>query len=74
MLLKKENEALKQHKQISIYHQILTSAVKYFPLEQKKKFESKKQLIFKNARDFVLEGQWMTSTHTMKNLKTISQL
>lgn len=37
VLFKKENKALKQHKRISIYHQILTSAFNYFPLEQKKK-------------------------------------
>ena len=47
------------------------SAFNYFPLEQKENFEPKKQLILKSTRDFVLEGQWMTSTHAMENLKAI---
>ena len=42
VLLKKENEELKQHKWISIYHQMLTNTVNYFPLEQKGNFEPKK--------------------------------
>ena len=74
MLLKKENEELKQHKRISIYHQMLTSAVNYFPLEQKENFEPKKQLIFKNTMDFLLEGQSMKNTGTMENLKETSLL
>ena len=47
------------------------SAFNYFPLEQKENFEPKKQLILKSTRDFVVEGQWMTSTHATENLKAI---
>ena len=67
MLLKRENKALKQHKRLSIYHKILTSPVECFPLEQKENFEPEKQLIFKNTRDVVLEGQWITNTRTTEN-------
>ena len=67
MLLKRENKALKQHKRLSIYHKILTSSVECFPLEQKENFEPKKQLIFKNTLDVVLEGQWNTNTRTTEN-------
>lgn len=43
MLLEKESKGLKQHKRLLTYHKILTSLVKCFPLEQKEKFEYKKQ-------------------------------
>ena len=53
---------------------MLTSAVNYFPLEQKENFETKKQLIFKNTMDFLREGQSMKNTGTMENLKETSLL
>ena len=67
MLLEKEHKALKQHERLSIYHKILTSSVQCFPLEQKENFEPKRQIIFKNTCDFVLEGQWVTNTRTTEN-------
>ena len=67
MLLKKENKALKQYKKLSIYHKILTSNAECFPLEQKENFKPKIQIIFENARDVVLEGQWITNTSTTEN-------
>lgn len=68
LLLKKENKALKQHKRLSKYHKILTGSVECFPLEQKENFAPKKQIIFKNTRDFVLGGQWITNIFTPENL------
>ena len=38
-LLKKENEVQKQHEWLLIYHQIVTSVVNCFPLEQKDNFQ-----------------------------------
>lgn len=68
MLLKKENKARKQHKRLSKDHKTLMSSVECFPLEQKENFVPKKQIIFKNTRDFVLGGQWITNICTPENL------
>ena len=58
-LLEKENKAQEQNERLLLYHQILTSAPNYFLLDKKQDFVAKKQLIFKNMRDSVLEGFWM---------------
>ena len=58
-LLEKENKAQEQNERLLLYHQILTSAPNYFLLDKKQDFVAKKQLIFKNTRDSVLEGLWM---------------
>ena len=68
VLLQKENKVPEQNKR---YHNILTIVSNYFPLNQKEKFVEKKQLIFKNTRNCVLEGLWMGTTTTTKNMKAI---
>ena len=71
-LLEKENKAQNQNKRLSIYPEILKNAVNYFKFGQKENFIKRKQLIFKNTKHFVLEGQWMMDTITTENLKEIS--
>ena len=71
-LLEKENKAQKQNKRLSIYDEILTNAVDYFLLDQKENFVKRRQIIFKNTRDFVLEAQWNADTITTENLKETS--
>ena len=72
VLLQKENKAQEQSKRLLLYRNILTSTPNYFPLDQKEKFVEKKQLIFKNTRDFVLERLWMGTTTKTENSKAIS--
>ena len=45
-----------------------------FLLDQGENFVEKKHLIFKNTRDFVLEGLWKGTTTTTGNSKAISYL
>ena len=71
-LLEKENKAQKQNKRLSIYDEMLTNAVDYFLLDQKENFVKRRQIIFKNTRDFVLEAQWNADTITTENLKETS--
>ena len=71
-LLEKENKAQKQNKRLSIYDEMLTNAVDYFLLNQKENFVKRRQIIFKNTRDFVLEAQWNADTITTENLKETS--
>ena len=68
VLLQKENKVPEQNKR---YHYILTIVSNYFPLNQKEKFVEKKQLIFKNTRNCELEGLWVGTTTTTKNMKAI---
>ena len=72
VLPQKENKAQEQSKRLLLYRNILTSTPNYFPLDQKEKFVEKKQLIFKNTRDFVLERLWMGTTTKTENSKAIS--
>ena len=72
VLLEKENKAQEQSKRLLLYHQILMSAAYYFPLDQKENFVEEKQLIFKNAGDFVLEGLWMGTNATTENSQATS--
>lgn len=51
-----------------MYDEIFTNAVHYL-LSNKKKIVKRRQLIFKNTRDFVIEGQWMVDTAIMENSK-----
>ena len=71
-LLEKENKAQKQNKRLSIYDEMLTNAVDYFLLDQKENFVKRRQIIFKNTRDFVLEAQWNADAITTENLKETS--
>ena len=71
-LLEKENKAQKQNKRLSIYDEMLTNAVDYFLLDQKENFVKRRQIIFKNTRDFVLEAQGNADTITTENLKETS--
>ena len=64
----------KHNKRLLLYHPILMSAANYFLLHLKENFVEKTQLIFKNMRDFVLEGLWMGTTTTTGNSKAISYL
>ena len=43
-----------------------------FLLDQGENFVDKKHLIFKNTRDFVLEGIWMGTRTTTENVKATS--
>ena len=71
-LLEKENKAQKQNKRLSIYDEMLANAVDYFLWDQKENFVKRRQIIFKNTRDFVLEAQWIGDTITTENLKETS--
>ena len=71
-LLEKENKAQKQNKRFSIYDEMLANAVDYFLWDQKENFVKRRQIIFKNTRDFVLEAQWIGDTITTENLKETS--
>ena len=71
MLLEKENKAQEQNKRLLLYHQILMSAANFL-LDQGENFVEKKHLIFKNTRDFVLEGIWMGTRTTTENEKATS--
>ena len=71
-LLEKENKAQKQNKRFSIYDEMLANAVDYFLWDQKENFVKRRQIIFKNTRDFVLESQWIGDTITTENLKETS--
>ena len=51
-----------------MYHEIFTNAVHYL-LSNQKKIVKRRPLIFKNIRDFVIEGQWMVDTAIMENSK-----
>ena len=71
-LLEKENKAQKQNKRLSIYDEMLANAADYFLWDQKENFVKRRQIIFKNTRDFVLEAQWIGDTITTENLKETS--
>ena len=58
----------KENKRLIMYDEIFTNAVGYF-LSNQKKIVKRRQLIFKNTRDFVIEGQWMVDTAIMENSK-----
>ena len=71
MLLEIENKAKEQNKRLLLYYQILMSAANFL-LDQGENFVEKKHLIFKNTRDFVLEGIWMGTRTTTENGKATS--
>ena len=71
MLLEIENKAKEQNKRLLLYYQILMSAANFL-LDQGENFVEKKHLIFKNTRDFVLEGIWMGTRTTTENVKATS--
>ena len=54
-----------------MYDEIFTNAVGYFLSNQKKKKKivKRRQLTFKNTRDFVIKIQWMEDTAIMENSK-----
>ena len=67
----KKNKAQEQNKTRLLYHQILMSAANFL-LHQGENFVEKKHLIFKNTRDFVIEGIWMGTRTTRENVKATS--
>ena len=53
-----ERIALKNNPRLYLYHQILTTASKFFNIGQKENFKQEKIKLFKkNTKDIVLDGQ-----------------
>ena len=59
-LIRLENEALRFHPRLYLYHQILMSTPKIFDINQKTDFKKHTKSIFKkNTKDIILEGAWL---------------
>lgn len=58
VLLDTENKAQKQNERLFLYHEILMNTPNYLSLYQKENFISKKQFIFKDTNDFIIEELW----------------
>ena len=55
-----EKEALKNHRRLYLYHQILMSVPKFFNMSQKGDFNQQIKTLFKrNTKDIILEAGWI---------------